>query len=433
MSEQKNIDGGWAFVGAFFLILLFIFFNWLSKEHIYIWYYLKWPLVKIFYYIPESVKPYLFFWIEYFDYFRVNDINLFFKNLNELFDKGVSHIYQLNIDGEFNATVISRILSYMYLPYIAPFLLYYSIKSLNSKSFFGNFDMSSFRNQESELWPTIKPAISVSEKEINNLSQGSWAMSLRPESFFWDESRRNHFFEFLDEDNNEYIIKKTDKSFFSLQEKNIKFKMKYDSFYNLLDENMGEPWTGIDSLSDFELDIFCIFISKASRQTELSLKYINLCSNYYNNLKGLKNKKERKESKKKIDVLKKDILEKYLKNEFVEKTINKHYYKYTVFAGLLEKAREDGVLANSDFLWLKPKNRDLWYILSSVGRNLPFPNVAGIWSHYIYEKRVGFALAIPKIKNGVDGFDTYFYDRFDNYISYNHKKEKDDEDDDDDY
>lgn len=432
MSEQKNIDGGWTFVGVFFLILLIIFLSWVSTEHVYVWYYLKLPLVKLFYYIPETIKPYLFFWIEYFDYFKVNDINLFFNNLNLIFEKGVHHVYKLSYDGEINPTAISTIISYMYLPFIIPFLFYYSLKSLSSRSFVGNFDMSSFRNQESELWPTIKPALSVSEKSINDLSDPEWSMSIRPENFFWNESRNIKFFDFFDSVNDKYNLNKKDKSFLDLEKKDVKFKIKEEEFRKFFLEQLGEPWTGADNLTEEELNILCIFITKADRQTDLSLKYVRLCSNYYNSLKGLKNRKIRKQSKKEIQELRKKILSEYLEKPNIQKIINSYYYKYTVFAGLLESAREDGVLANSDFIWLKPKNRTLWYILSSVGRNLPFADAAGIWSHFNYEKRVGFSLNIPKIEKAVESIDIYFNDRYNNYISLNPENNDNEDDEDDD-
>lgn len=39
---------------------------------------------------------------------------------------------------------------------------------------------------------------------------------------------------------------------------------------------------------------------------------------------------------------------------------------------LLNETRETGALPNSEFLWLKPNDRPLWYALQGVGRKTPF-------------------------------------------------------------
>src|SRR5262249_20925061 len=55
-------------------------------------------------------------------------------------------------------------------------------------------------------------------------------------------------------------------------------------------------------------------------------------------------------------------LKKYQHHENVQKIISKHAYLLTVMASLLLDAREDGVVPSSEFLWLKPIDRRLWYM-----------------------------------------------------------------------
>lgn len=72
------------------------------------------------------------------------------------------------------------------------------------------------------------------------------------------------------------------------------------------------------------------------------------------------------------------VIEKYKNTELVQEVTAKHAYTLTVIASLLEKARLDGVVPASEFLWLKPVDRRLWYMLNCVGRQTPYAEVAGL-------------------------------------------------------
>ena len=56
-------------------------------------------------------------------------------------------------------------------------------------------------------------------------------------------------------------------------------------------------------------------------------------------------------------------------------------YALTLMGSMLELARADGVLAVAEFIWLKPVDRRLWYMLGSAGRQTPFVEVSGPSSH----------------------------------------------------
>ena len=75
------------------------------------------------------------------------------------------------------------------------------------------------------------------------------------------------------------------------------------------------------------------------------------------------------------------LLRKHVQHKVVGKAVSPHAYVLTAMSSLLEVARATGVLASAEFLWLKRFDRKLWYMLSSVGRQTPFPEVAGPFSH----------------------------------------------------
>ena len=66
-------------------------------------------------------------------------------------------------------------------------------------------------------------------------------------------------------------------------------------------------------------------------------------------------------------------------------------------ASMLELARTDGVLASAEFLWLKPLDRKLWYMLNSVGRQTAVPEIAGAFAHWTAEKKTKRALRVPMV------------------------------------
>ena len=57
-----------------------------------------------------------------------------------------------------------------------------------------------------------------------------------------------------------------------------------------------------------------------------------------------------------------------------------------LIASLLEMARIDGVLASAEFLWLKPVDRRMWYMLNCVGRQTAVAEIAGLFAHWQAEK-----------------------------------------------
>lgn len=99
------------------------------------------------------------------------------------------------------------------------------------------------------------------------------------------------------------------------------------------------------------------------------------------------------------------LLIKYKDDAVLVDSVNAHAYILTVMATLFEKARYTGVIATSEFLWLKPVNRKLWYMLSSVGRQTSFIEVSGPFSHWIAEKKMGRKLLVPNINQAVTGLE----------------------------
>ncbi|MDR2820413.1 MAG: hypothetical protein LBB60_07790 [Desulfovibrio sp.] len=71
------------------------------------------------------------------------------------------------------------------------------------------------------------------------------------------------------------------------------------------------------------------------------------------------------------------------------------------FMGLLTQARKKGVLASSQFLWLRPLDRPLWYALSQCGGRAAWAEGFAAWAHYAAEEKTGKPLSEPHLAQAV--------------------------------
>ncbi len=97
-----------------------------------------------------------------------------------------------------------------------------------------------------------------------------------------------------------------------------------------------------------------------------------------------------------------ELLKKHYNTKAVQKIVQGHAYVLTVMAAMLKGARDDGVQASADFLWLKPMDRRLWYTLNTVGRQTPFIEVAGIFAHWRAEQEAQKRLVVPMVEEATN-------------------------------
>jgi hypothetical protein len=68
---------------------------------------------------------------------------------------------------------------------------------------------------------------------------------------------------------------------------------------------------------------------------------------------------------------------------------------------LLTRARKKGVLACSQFLFLRPLDRPLWYALNQCGGRAAWAEGFAAWAHYAAEEKAGCALPEPKLGQAI--------------------------------
>lgn len=101
-----------------------------------------------------------------------------------------------------------------------------------------------------------------------------------------------------------------------------------------------------------------------------------------------------------------DVLAGYLDNpggnqrELVN-ILRSHAYLTTLMFKLLHSARKRGILTTADFIWLRPIDRTLWYLLNGAGRRTAPTEAAGPWAHYEVEDMLGTHCVTPEVWEAV--------------------------------
>ena len=101
----------------------------------------------------------------------------------------------------------------------------------------------------------------------------------------------------------------------------------------------------------------------------------------------------------------KKIIKKYENDPRVIMATRYHNaYISTWMISLLIFARSKGVLANSQFIWLRPVDRTMFYTLNQVGGRRPWAESIGPWNHFIYEEGAKQPIIQPNMTSAVDDY-----------------------------
>ena len=157
---------------------------------------------------------------------------------------------------------------------------------------------------------------------------------------------------------------------------------------------LGRSWTGLDCLRDYEKALFSVFAAKSNRSSEEADKM--LCQLSKSAQGGVKKMNFSGVNQ---------LLQTHVGSKEVGMAVSPHAYVYTVMISMLEMARTDGVIASSEFLWLKTVDRELWYVLNCVGRVAVFPEVGGVFAHWKIETKLRRPLKTPCVLEAVNALD----------------------------
>lgn len=106
-----------------------------------------------------------------------------------------------------------------------------------------------------------------------------------------------------------------------------------------------------------------------------------------------------------------ELLHRYASTQDVEEATFAHQaYTSTWLIALLIFARKKGVLPPAQFLWLRPRDRTLWYTLHQVGGRQPWAESAGPWNHFQAEEALGDYIDEAEIEEALRGIEYELYE-----------------------
>ena len=268
--------------------------------------------------------------------------------------------------------------NYVRYPVVAVLVLLaiFLYKSNITLKFRRSHNMLTLRAQEQFNWLAIMPIIKHNLVDTD-LNKGPWAMALTPMEF----ARKYH------------LLKKDDAILDNpVPGQEMTAGIKKGDAKRVFTLQLGPYWDGFERCPPHVSALAAIFMARMNRDRNSASLILETLD------KGCASGKPN------FSVAK-PILKKYQNTQIVQEILAKHAYLLTVLASLLEKSREDGVVPCAEFLWLKPLDRRLWYMLNSIGRQTPFPEVGGPFAHWRAEKSMGRRCLVPMIDEAIKALD----------------------------
>ncbi|MFJ1268936.1 type IVB secretion system coupling complex protein DotM/IcmP [Legionella lytica] len=233
-------------------------------------------------------------------------------------------------------------------------------------------DMKSLRAQEQFNWPAIMPVVKE-DLVSQDVNVGPWAMALTPMEF----ARKHH------------LLKKDDVLLDNpVPGMEMTAGLRRGDAKRVFTLQLGPYWDGFEHCSPQAYALAGVFMARLNRDRDAANNILSVLDRTF------------VEGKPDFSVAR-PIVEKYKNTEEIQEITGKHAYTLTVLASLLEKARQDGVVPSAEFLWLKPVDRRLWYMLNCVGRQTPYAEVAGAFAHWRAEKEMGRRSLVPMIDEAI--------------------------------
>lgn len=263
---------------------------------------------------------------------------------------------------------------------ICAFVVYFSN---NARMYRHTYSMRTLSKLEKDNWPQIVPVVNL-DLVKTDIDKGPWAMSLSPMQF----CKKYKLLEEVRKERREGTTRK--------EWHKVDVALKRGEANKVFAMQLGPMWRGVHKLPPHTRALFAVFAARINADSKAAnslLLQLAATSQQKLNITGTD-----------------ELLKKHLNSKLVQQVVASHAYVSTVMASMLERARDDGVQASADFLWLKALDRRLWYTLNTVGRQTPFPEVAGIFAHWVAEKEMGRKLLMPMVEEATKALELALQD-----------------------
>lgn len=238
------------------------------------------------------------------------------------------------------------------------------------------YSMKSLSVQEQVNWSAIMPVVKE-ELVQTDINTGPWAMALLPMEF----AKK---YGLLRKD--DLVLDKT------LPGMEMTAGIRRGEAKRIFTLQLGPYWEGIEKCQPHVRALAAIFLARINRDRNAAKMLLDTLNRTF--------------AEHKINYgIAQPILRKYINTPEVQEIFQTHGYVLTVMASLLVEARKDGVLASAEFLWLKVVDRRLWYMLNCVGRQTPYSEVGGPFSHWLAEKAMKRCSRVPMIDEAIKGLE----------------------------
>ena len=178
-----------------------------------------------------------------------------------------------------------------------------------------------------------------------------------------------------------------------------KCKFDTDIALSVLKNQLGSPFKGFDDLAPARKTIACAFMLYAVGKKDNCMTLLDSASQSYTERDDHAECSVFSDSEflEKLSAMKADF-ENFCQRAGIERHMA---FQLPLFMAILREARKKGVLACSQFLWLRPVDRPLWYALSQCGGRVAWVEGLAAWSHYLAEEQEGNLLHEPHLDAGV--------------------------------
>ncbi|MBA3536788.1 MAG: type IVB secretion system coupling complex protein DotM/IcmP [Tatlockia sp.] len=256
---------------------------------------------------------------------------------------------------------------------IIAFFLY---KSNITLKFRKTHSMKTLRAQEQQNWLAIMPVI---KEDLTNedVNKGPWAMALTPMEF----ARKYN------------LLKKNDALLDNpVPGQEMTAGIRKGDAKRVFTLQLGPYWDGFERCPPQAYALAAVFMARMNRDRDSATLILETLDKTCT-------------AGKPDFTIARSVLKKYQNTEIVQEILAKNAYLLTVMSSLLEASRDDGVVPTSEFLWLKPLDRRLWYMLNSIGRQTPFAEVGGPFAHWRAEKEMGRRCLVPMIDEAIKALE----------------------------
>lgn len=148
---------------------------------------------------------------------------------------------------------------------------------------------------------------------------------------------------------------------------------------------MGERYFGKESLPTHMLGLAAAFMAFGFGHKDVAQRLLDHMSTTF------REKKTEQGTVWSVDSADAETLfDEYAATEEIQELSEQHgEYGITFLMALLFFAKQKGLLACSEYIWLKPLDRTLWYALNQIGGKAAWAESAGPWAHYQFEEALG--------------------------------------------